>query len=100
MGEHPFWDKWYDRACWRKRAAHQLRVEPFCRSCGAVASVVDHVEPHRGNWNAFRLGDVQSLCKSCHDGGKRFEEVRGFDNRIGLDGLPTDKRHPFYTGRA
>ena len=100
---HPAWDSWYDRACWRKRAAHQLRVEPLCRKCAehgevSVATVVDHIEPHNGDWNRFRLSPVQSLCKPCHDGAKRFEELRGFSNKIGPDGLPVDKRHPFYTG--
>jgi 5-methylcytosine-specific restriction enzyme A len=97
---HPHWHKWYKRACWLKAAAHQLRIEPFCRICKArgeatVATVVDHVVPHKGNWNSFRLGPLQSLCKPCHDGAKRFEDMHGFDNRIGVDGMPIDSRHPF-----
>jgi len=95
---------WYDLACWRKRAAYQLQVEPMCRSCAtrgeiSVATIADHVVPHEGNWNMFRLGKLQSLCKPCHDGGKRFEEIRGFSDSIGRDGSPLDPRHPFYTGK-
>jgi exosome complex RNA-binding protein Rrp42 (RNase PH superfamily) len=30
---------------------------------------------------------------------RRFIEHRGYDNRIGEDGFPTDPRHPYYTGR-
>jgi 5-methylcytosine-specific restriction protein A len=30
--------------------------------------VVDHIQPHRGNWARFIDRDnLQSLCKSCHD---------------------------------
>jgi len=98
---HEPWAHWYDRVVWKRRAADQLRREPFCRNCAAqgeyvVASVVDHIVPHRGDWNKFRLSPVQSLCKPCHDGAKRYVELHGFDNRIGVDGLPTDKAHPFY----
>jgi len=99
------WKHWYDLAVWRKRARHQLLIEPMCRICAqhgeaSIATVVDHVAPHGGNWNLFRLGKVQSLCQSCHDGAKRFEEIRGFSDRIGVDGMPVDPRHPFYSGKA
>src|SRR5262252_2765953 len=97
------WRKWYDHRVWRKRRKVQLRQQPFCQLCAAhgevtVATVVDHVMPHEGDWNRFRLDPVQSLCKPCHDGTKRFEQNRGFDPTIGADGMPTDPRHPVYQG--
>jgi 5-methylcytosine-specific restriction endonuclease McrA len=100
---HPPWNRLYDTARWSRRARHQLRVEPFCRACAArgevtVACVVDHIEPHKGDLNKFWLGALQSLCFDCHNGEKRFEENRGFSNRIGSDGMPLDKNHPFYKG--
>src|SRR5262245_27309365 len=54
---------------WRKRARHQLQIEPLCRMCTSegrmtAASIVDHVIPHRGDINSFRLGELQSLCLS------------------------------------
>jgi hypothetical protein len=32
------------------------------------ASIADHDPPHKGDWNAFRLGPLQSLCRDCHQG--------------------------------
>jgi len=98
------WRKWYDHRVWRKRRIAQLRQQPLCEICEkhgeiGIATVVDHVEPHDGDWNKFRLGEVQSLCKSCHDGTKRFEQNRGFDNTIGVDGMPVDPKHPVYLGK-
>jgi hypothetical protein len=59
------WRTWYSLQRWRKRAKHQLRIEPLCRQCLAAgrttpATIADHVVPHRGDWNAFRLGALQS----------------------------------------
>src|SRR5262245_2256881 len=31
------------------------------------ASVADHVTPHRGDYTAFRLGALRSLCAACHN---------------------------------
>lgn len=89
----------YNSGRWRKLAAHQLRLTPLCEYCtrrGQVvpASVADHVKPHNGNTNAFWLGKLQSLCASCHDRHKRAEESRGYTDHVGLDGWPTDPRHP------
>jgi len=98
---HPPWNAWYDTARWQRRARHQLQVEPFCRACAGrgdvtVACVVDHIERHKGDQRKFWFGALQSLCFDCHNGEKRFEENRGFSNRIGPDGMPVDKRHPIY----
>jgi hypothetical protein len=95
--------KLYGSERWRKRAKHQLRCEPWCRSCAVrgetiVAIVADHISPHRGDVNQFWCGPLQSLCRPCHDGGKKFAEHRGFDNAIGADGMPLDPRHPLYVG--
>ena len=60
----------------------QLLREPFCRECAAKgvrtrATVVDHVVPHRGRWELFSdAGNLQSLCKSCHDA-KTMREMQG-----------------------
>jgi 5-methylcytosine-specific restriction enzyme A len=91
--------RWYGRRRWRNRARHQLLIEPLCRFCkerGLVvpATIADHCVPHRGDWNAFWLGELQSLCGPCHNRAKRYEENRGFRPDIGLDGYPLDPRHP------
>ena len=96
--------RWYNRKRWRRRVTHQLRQEPFCAYCARegvyeVATIVDHVIPHRGNEHLFWFGTVQSLCKRCHDSVKKTEEFYGYRLDIGTDGLPIDKRHPFYRKR-
>lgn len=47
-------------------------IEPLCRLCleaGRVtpASVCDHLVPHKGDFTAFRLGALRSLCADCHN---------------------------------
>ena len=96
--------KLYGSERWRKRSKQQLRREPFCRMCCAAgtpvaATVADHIHPHRGDVSQFWGGELQSLCRPCHESRKKFAENRGFDNAIGVDGMPLDLRHPFYTGR-
>jgi 5-methylcytosine-specific restriction protein A len=93
---------WYGLQRWRKRAAHQMRTHPLCAQCAAdgrvtAASVADHNPPHNGDWNAFRLGPLQSLCADCH-GRKRGNDTRGYRSAIGDDGLPIDPNHPFNRG--
>ena len=98
------WDSWYDLRRWRKRRRAQLLRQPLCKLClehgvVTVATVVDHVTPHRGDWNAFWLGELQSLCKLCHDKAKRYVETRGYDPLdVGHDGWPLDPRHPANRG--
>lgn len=98
------WDGWYGTARWHRMRAHQLAIHPLCAICaerGEVvpASVVDHVIPHKGDFDKFVCGKLQSLCKPCHDGDKRVIELRGYSTTIGDDGWPTDRRHPAYQGR-
>ena len=92
---------WYQLNRHRKRAKHQLQIEPWCRLCRAKgistpARLADHVTPHRGDWNAFRLGELQSLCWRCHSSTKQLIEIHGHDPTIGIDGLPNDPLHPVY----
>jgi len=101
MGSESKWHGWYNRANWRKRQQHQLRVQPLCEMClreGRLtpATCVDHIEPHRGDYTKFRLGQLQSLCASCHNSTKKIIEQRGYDTAIGADGWPLDRRHPVY----
>jgi len=101
---HPPWHAWYDLAVWAKRRRAWLAENPFCATCLAegqviLAVIVDHVEPHKGDWQKFCFGRVQSLCKRCHDATKRVVELRGYDPAIGPDGMPLDRRHPIYNSR-
>jgi 5-methylcytosine-specific restriction enzyme A len=59
------------------------------------ATVADHIEPHKGDISKFFLGKLQSLCWPHHSGAKQFEELHGFSDQVGIDGVPVDPRHPF-----
>ena len=93
------WDRFYGTTYWQRRRRLQLRTFPLCRFCLAggvttAATVVDHVAPHKGNWNLFVLGELQSLCAPCHDSRKAIIELRGYDITVDQDGWPLDPRHP------
>ena len=63
----------YDTARWRRLRRWQLNKEPLCRICEEQsiieeATVVDHIEPHKGDYEKFFNSDnLQSLCTSCHN---------------------------------
>jgi hypothetical protein len=83
---------WAQLQCSRKRRDFQLRQEPLCAMCLArglivPATVADHIRPHRGDWNEFRTGKLQSLCADCHR--RKTQAERGYRPRprVGLDGL-------------
>ena len=63
--------------------AHPLCVE--CESQGRItpATVVDHIVPHKGNLELFwDEGNLQTLCKQCHDS-KTVKEGRwGDKNKV------------------
>jgi 5-methylcytosine-specific restriction enzyme A len=99
------WRTWYGLWRWKKRKEHQLRTEPLCAAClkqGQItgATIADHIESHRGDWNAFCLGPLQSLCDACHE---RKHGRLGFAERasraIDADGFPIDPRHRFNRGK-
>ncbi|GAH66471.1 unnamed protein product, partial [marine sediment metagenome] len=58
---------------WQKVRRMYLRENPLCVECltlGIItpATVVDHIEPHRGDYEKFWDEDnMQSLCESCHN---------------------------------
>jgi hypothetical protein len=95
---------WYKRKDWKQLASWQLKDEPLCQRCfihGHVraATVVHHVQPHRGD-RAFFLdpSNLESLCKWHHDSEAQSEERRGYSVRVGDDGWPVDDKHPSVIG--
>ncbi|WP_073338041.1 HNH endonuclease [Clostridium grantii] len=58
---------------WRKARNRFLKANPLCVRCKAEgklikATVVDHIEPHRGDKVLFwDESNWQQLCKKCHD---------------------------------
>ena len=62
---------------WRKARAEFLARFPSCRRCGAPASTVDNIKPHRGDDRLFwDRSNWQPLCTSCHNRHKQREERR------------------------
>lgn len=88
---------------WRKARLVYLAVHPLCVKCRGrdriePATVVDHVRPHKGDQVLFwDQNNWQSLCKPHHDKDKQQEEAVGFSSEVGVDGMPLDSRHPFYS---
>ena len=67
------WHGWYSLPVWTDDLRpNQLLREPWCRECArrgihTRATVVDHIEPHRGSWARFiDPANHQSLCKRHH----------------------------------
>ena len=93
------WTKWYRHRRWKRIRLAQLAKEPLCRLCTAsgkitIATIVDHVERHFGNADKFWGSELQSVCRPCHEGRKKFIESRGYDRAVGIDGWPIDPNHP------
>jgi len=85
---------------WQQLRKRFLRDHPLCVKCLAqgrigYASIVDHIQAHRGDDELFWDEDNwQALCKQHHDGAKQSEDKRGFSSAVGADGWPLDPRHP------
>lgn len=91
---------WYKTARWQRLRATHLASEPLCRMCASkgrvtVATVCDHIEPHRGDVTKFWSGPFQSLCKAHHDSTKQSEEARGHVKGCDAAGRPLDAKHPW-----
>lgn len=58
---------------WRNARAKYLKEHPLCVRCQqesrlTKATVVDHIQPHRGDGKLFwDKSNWQNLCKRCHD---------------------------------
>lgn len=73
------WRKWYTLPEWKQIRAAQLAAEPYCRrhrKRGQLvkADTVNHIEPHRGDWQKFVSGPFESLCSTCHNADVQREE--------------------------
>jgi 5-methylcytosine-specific restriction protein A len=93
--------KWYNSKGWRGktgRRLQQLDAEPLCRLCPdhskQLATVADHVVPHRDDYGLFWFGALQSLCKSCHDIKKQRAERRATQGGGGFERLHPPRLKP------
>lgn len=88
------WQHLYGRSRWQAMRQRHLAEHPLCVYClmqeiVEVATIVDHVIPHKGDEAMFFDPDnLQSLCKHCHDSDKRLEEQGKTVIRFGVDGYP------------
>lgn len=99
-------NKLYSSKRWRKLRKEVLSDNPMCMcpaDCGLEATVVDHIEPHRGDMKLFwDRRNLQALAKRCHDSWKqKLEGGRSYDPLKGTDitGQPLDPDHPWYEER-
>jgi len=88
----------YDSRRWRRFRLSFLAANPLCVYCkqrGRVteATIVDHVVPHKGDPVKFWAGPFQALCKPCHDGAKKSEEMTGRRRGCDANGIPLDRNH-------
>lgn len=95
---NPAYHHLYNNKRWRDKRKAQLREHPLCEMCeeagrATVASIADHVEPHRGDEEKFWSGALQSLCPPCHDGPKKMYEMSGKVCGCSADGMPLDRNH-------
>jgi hypothetical protein len=93
--------KWYNTAEWRERRERQLADHPFCVMCEEegrqrLATVADHDTPHRGDWEIFIKGKLNSLCSHHHNSVKQSKEHTGIRKGFDADGNPLDKSHPWF----
>jgi len=84
---------------WQKARDSYLRSHPLCVRCNEqgrieAASVVDHIQPHKGDQSLFwDQANWQALCKTCHDSYKKRLELSGQVRGCTTDGLPIDPKH-------
>lgn len=85
-GQRHAWHNWYYLARWRRLRWQVLEDANFtCErpACGRIVAdtsklVADHKRPHRGDPELFwDRGNLQCLCKPCHDREKQRQERQG-----------------------
>ena len=87
---------------WQRARELWLQQHPLCvmhTELGRVvlATVVDHIVPHRGDLSLFwDRKNWQSLCKQCHDAHKQRQEKGGTSASCNVAGLPTDRNHHWF----
>jgi 5-methylcytosine-specific restriction enzyme A len=78
----------YNTSRWKKLRKQFLQEHPLCEECKAkgvikAATVVDHIEAHKGDGELFwNQNNWQALCKSCHD-----RKTAKSDGRWGKKGI-------------
>lgn len=59
-----------------------LKSNPRCERCGAPATILHHITPHRGDKKLFwDRKNWAAVCKPCHDGPIQSQEKRNAHRR-------------------
>jgi 5-methylcytosine-specific restriction endonuclease McrA len=62
---------------WETERKAFLICNPVCRRCGAPATIVHHIVPHRGDRRLFwSRSNWMPSCQPCHDGPLQAAERR------------------------
>lgn len=98
MSEHK---KLYNTKRWKLRRLNQLARSPLCCECEkdnkvTIATIADHITPHRGDEYLFFYGPLQSMCKHHHDSYKQRLEKSGTVLGCDESGLPIDPNHHWH----
>ena len=68
---HPEHFRLYNNKRWRSYRRMFLAEHPLCvnfTECRREATVVDHIEDHKGDWDTFwRADNHQAMCAYCHN---------------------------------
>ena len=87
---------------WEVARREHLELEPLCadhqkRGYIEVATVVDHITPHKGDKKLFwDKSNWQSLCKSCHDRKTATEDMGHWSPTICTPSKANrDSKNPF-----
>jgi len=94
------WRKWYKTKQWQSLRSHQLAKHPYCqcpihqgKDRSAVATVVDHIIPHKGSKALFTdTRNLQSMAKHCHDSLKQEQDRTGTFKGCDRLGNPLDSK--------
>lgn len=90
----------YD-ARWNKERLQHLDEHPLCvehlkKDYIVPATVVDHIEPHKGDQELFWNHDNwQSLCKPCHDRKTATEDMGGWSPVVSQRKANRESKNPF-----
>jgi len=62
------WNNLYKTREWTRYRFLFLKYNPNCYCCGAKASVVDHLKPHKGDVALFEdIKNHAPICETCHN---------------------------------
>ena len=75
-------DRMYKSKRWQNYRKKYLAINRVCYCCGNPATVIDHIEPHRGDAKLFwKIDNFLPLCAPCHSRVTMLYDVPGKSSR-------------------